>query len=111
MPASVTAHTKPLSGTVCEDILNLTEVFGLLTLLPGFEEQERELLQDAEGNVSSPDTLHGTVNNLHVMKHIWLRISSVAIFSLRCWSLARLRCTKAQADEVLGALNHVNNAS
>ena len=70
MPASVTTHTKPLSGIVCEDILNLTEVCGLLTLLPGFEEQERELLQDAEGVASSPDTLHGSANNLHVMKHI-----------------------------------------
>jgi hypothetical protein len=110
MPASVTAHTKPLSGTVCEDILNLTEVFGLLTLLSGFEEQERELLQDAEGDASSPDILHGTANNLHVVKHIWLRISSAAIFFLRCWSLGGLRCTKAQADEVPGALNHVNNA-
>jgi hypothetical protein len=110
MPASVTALTKPLLGTVCEDILNLTEVFGLLTLLPGFEEQERELLQDAEGNASSPDTLHGTANNLHVMKHIWLRISSAAIFSLRCWSLAGLRCTKARADEDPDYLNAVNNA-
>jgi hypothetical protein len=110
MPASVTTHTKPLSCTVCEDILNLTEVFGLLTLLLGFKEQERELLQDAEGNASSPDTLHGTANNLHVMKHTRLRISSASIFSLRCWSLAEFRCTTAQAGKVLFALNHVNNA-
>ncbi len=109
MPASVTAYAKPLSDTICEDILNLIEVFELLTLLHGFREQERELLQDAEGNASSPCTLHGAANNLHIMKHIWLRISFVAIFSLRCWSLARLRCTKARAGEVRGALNHVNN--
>jgi len=49
MPASVTFHTKPLSGVVCEDILKYTEVFGLLALLPGFEEHEEELLHAAEG--------------------------------------------------------------
>ena len=54
VPASVTNHTKPLSGAVCEDILNLTEVVGLLTLLPGFEEHERELLHASEGSSSSP---------------------------------------------------------
>ncbi len=60
VPTSVTNHTKPLSGAVCEDIFNLNEVFGLLTLLPGFEEHERELLQAAEGASSSPNTLHQT---------------------------------------------------
>jgi hypothetical protein len=98
VPASVTNHTKPLSGAVCEDILNLTEVFGLLTLLPGFEEHERELLQAAEGASSSPDTLHETSIHLEVIKQIWLRISSAAIFSLRCWSLGGLQCTKEVAD-------------
>ncbi len=44
------------------------------------------------------------------MKHIWLRICSVAIFSLRCWSLGGLRCTKARADEDPGALNDMNIA-
>ena len=44
------------------------------------------------------------------MKRIWLRISSAAIFSLRCWSLAGLRCTKARADEDPDYLNAVNNA-
>ena len=44
VPVSVTTHTKPLSGVVGEDILNLTEVFWLLTLLPGFEQHERKLL-------------------------------------------------------------------
>jgi len=53
MPTSVTNHTKPLTGGVCEDILNLTEVFGLITLLPGFEEHEREQLHAAEGASSS----------------------------------------------------------
>jgi len=53
VPASVATRTKPLSGTVFEDILNLTEIFGLLTLLSGFEEHERELLQAAEGASSS----------------------------------------------------------
>jgi hypothetical protein len=100
VPASVTNHTKPLSGVVCEAILNLTEVFGLLTLLPCFEEHERELLQAAEGASSSPDTLHETANNLQVMKQIWLRISSAAIFSLRCWSMGELQCTK---DDEAGA--------
>ena len=108
IPASVTTHTKPLSGTVCEDILNLTEVFGLLTLLPGFEEHERELLQAAEGSSSSPDTLHETTNNLQVIRHIWLRICSAAIFSLRCWSMKKLRCTKDAADEDPGNLDDVN---
>jgi hypothetical protein len=103
VPASVTNHTKPLSGAVCEDILNLTEVFGLLTLLPGFEEHETELLQAAKGASSSPDTLHETSNNLQVIKQIWLRISSAAIFSLRCWSMGGLQCTKdvAGADPEL----------
>ena len=68
VPASVTNHTKPLSGVVCEDTLNLTEVFGLLTLLLGFEEHERELLHAAEGASSSPDTLHETANNLQVIR-------------------------------------------
>jgi hypothetical protein len=74
VPTSVTTHTKHLSGVVCEDILNLTEVFWLLTLILGFEEHERELLQTAEGASSSPDTLHETANNLQVIKQIWLRI-------------------------------------
>jgi len=94
MSASVTTHTKPLSGDVCEDIFNLTEVFGLLTVLPSFEERERELLHTAEGASSSPDTLHETANNLQVIKNIWLHISSAAILSLRCWSIGGLRCTK-----------------
>ena len=99
VPASVTNHTKPLSGAVCEDnMLNLTEVFGLLTLLPGFEERERELLQAAERASSSPNILHETSNNLEVIKKIWLRISSAAIFSLRCWSVGGLQCTKEVAD-------------
>ena len=108
VPASVTNHTKPLSGAVCEDILNLTEVFGLLTLLPGFEEHERELLEAAQGASSSPDTLHETANNLQVIKQIWLRVCSAAIFSLRCWSIGGLRCTKDVADadpELLYAVN------
>ena len=74
VPASVTTHTKPLVGVVCENILNLFEFFGLLTLLPSFEEHERELLQVAEGASSSPDTLHETANNLQVIKQIWLHI-------------------------------------
>ncbi len=59
---------------------------------------------------SSPYTLHGTANNLHVMKHIWLRICSAAIFSLRCWSLGGLRCTKTRADEDPDYFNGVNIA-
>jgi hypothetical protein len=75
------------TGAVCEDILNLTEIFGLLTLLPGFEEHERELLKAAEVASFSPDTLHETANDLHVIKQTWLRISSAAIVSLLCWSM------------------------
>jgi hypothetical protein len=59
---------KTLSGDVCENILNLKEVSGILTLLLGFEEHERELLQASEGASSSPDTLHETANNLQVIK-------------------------------------------
>ena len=90
VPASVTTHTKPLSGVVCEDILDLVEVFGLLTLLPGFEKHERELFQAVEGASSSPYNLHGTANNLQVIKKTWLRICSAAICSLRCWSIGGL---------------------
>ncbi len=50
IPASVTTHTKPSSGTVCENIMNLTEVFRLLALLLGFGDNERDLiLQTTDG--------------------------------------------------------------
>ena len=111
VPASVTTHTKPLSGVVCEDILNLIEVFGLLTLLPGFEKHERELLQAAEGASSSLNTLHETANNLQVIKQIWLCICSAAILSLRCWSMGGLRCTNDMADAYPDFLKPRTNAS
>ena len=68
VPASVTTHTKPLFSDVCEDILNLIGVIGLLTLLSNFEEHERELLHAAEGASYSPGKLHETANNLQVIK-------------------------------------------
>ncbi len=107
MPASVTSHTKPLSGTVCEDILNLTEVFGLLTLLPGFEDHEKDLLLSSGGSFP-PDTLQDIVGNLKVVKHIWLRICSAAIFSLRSWAQEDLRCTKEYEDLIPGELDRTN---
>jgi hypothetical protein len=47
--------------------------------------------------------LHETANNLQGIKQIWLRISSAAIFSLRCWSMDELQCPKdvAGADPEL----------
>mgnify|MGYP006213078299 CR=1 FL=1 len=52
--------------------------------------------------------MHETSNNLEVIKQIWLRISSAAIFSLRCWSLRGLQCTKDVADVDLELLWCVN---
>ena len=97
-----------MSGAVCEDILNLSEVFGLLTLLPGFEEHERELLHVAKGASYFPNTLHEAANNLQVVKNIWLRICFAAILSLRCWSIGGLRCTKDVADADPELLDVVN---
>jgi len=108
VPASVTTRTKPVSGVVYEDILNLTEIFGLLTLLLGFEEHERGLLQAAEGASSSPGTLHETANNMQAIKQIWLRIYSFAIFSLRCWSIGGFQSTKVVADVDPELLYRVN---
>ncbi len=55
---------------------------GLLTLLPGFGDHERELLEACIGG-STPETLPATAANLRVVKQILLRLSTVAIFSLR----------------------------
>ena len=107
LPANVKTNTKPLSGSVCEDIQNLTEVFGLLTLLLGFEDHEKDLLLSS-GSSSHPNTLQHIASNLQVVKHIWLRISSAAIFSLRSWAQQGLRCTKEESDLIPGLLQDTN---
>ncbi len=58
------------------------KTIGLLTLLPGFGDHERELLEVCIGG-STPETLHATTANLRVVKHILPRLSSAAIFSFR----------------------------
>jgi hypothetical protein len=102
LPSTVSTNTKPLSGAVCEDVWNLTEMTGLLTLLPGFGDHEREQSEACIGD-STPETLLATAANLSVVKHIWPRLSSAAIFSLRAWSLSQFYISQeaAIADPIL----------
>jgi hypothetical protein len=88
LPSTISTNTKPLFGDVCEDVWNLTGTIGLLILLPGFGDHEIEQLEACVGD-SSPKTLPATAANLGVVKHVWLRLSSAAIFSLRAWSLSQ----------------------
>ena len=69
---------------------------GLLTLLPGFGDHERELLEAFIGR-STLETLLATAANLRVVKHILLRLSSTAIFSLRAWWLSQFYISQEEA--------------
>ncbi len=60
---------------------NSPATIGLLTLLPGFSDHEREQLEACIGD-STPETLPSTAANLGVVKHIWLRLFLVAIVPL-----------------------------
>ena len=96
LPSSVSTNTKPLSGVVCEDVWSILETIGLLTLLPGFGDHERELTEACIGG-STPETLPITTDNLRVVKHILLRLSSAEIFSLRAWSLSQFYISQEEA--------------
>ena len=96
LPSTVSTNTKPLSGALCEDVWNLTQTIGLLPLLPGFGDHEREQLEACVGD-SNRETLPATAANLGVIKLIWLRLSSAAIFSLRAWSLSQFSISQEAA--------------
>ncbi len=96
LPSIVSDNTKPLSRDVCGDVWNLTETIGLLTLLPGFGDHERELLEACIGG-STLETLPATAANLRVVNHILLRLFSAAIFSLRAWSLSQFYISQEEA--------------
>ena len=70
--------------------------------MPGFGDHEREQLAACIRD-STPGTLHATAANLGDIKHIWLRLSSVAIFSLRASSLGQFSISQeaAIADPIL----------
>ena len=85
--STVSTNTTRLSRVVCEVFWNLTKTIGILTLSSGFGDHERKLLEVCIGD-STPETLPVTAANLGALKHIWLRLSSTEIVSLRAWSLS-----------------------
>ncbi len=77
--------------------------------MQGFGDHEREQLEACIRD-STPEPLSATAANLGVVKHIWLRLSSFAIFSLRAWSLSQFYISQEEAiaDPIL--LEVVNEA-
>ena len=110
LPSTVLTNTKPVSGDVCEDVWNLTETIGLLTLLLGLNNHEREQLEACIGE-STPETLPITAANLGVVKHMWLRLSSAIFFSLRAWSLSQFYISQKgyRRPNTLGGHQQSNN--
>ncbi len=50
LPSTVSTNTKALSRVVCEDVWNHTKTIGLLALLPGVGDHEREQLEACIGD-------------------------------------------------------------
>jgi len=106
-PASSKSSTKPLSGAICEDIWNLIETYSLLCVLPGFGDHEVDLLTTTRGS-NNPSSLQESASNLKAFMHVWLRLSSATLFSLRGWAL--LVCTDDMEAANPGTLDRVNQA-